>query len=782
MIPNTKARTLAWLDGKISEAKVLPLFCFTVKEWNDNQETIFATLEQQDWLASGFEATPLIVRSSGLDEDTQGNSLAGHYKSVLDVTGSSAVVDAIREVIDAFGENGTTDNEVFIQPMLTNVALSGVAFSRDPSTAGHYFVINYDDQSGSTESVTSGYSNDNKVYYQAKCSELSPQSKLQPVIALLQELELLTDNDALDIEFAITDRGDLYLFQLRPLLLRVSNVLSMEQHAHQLELIASKARSTMSPHPYLHGEKTIYGVMPDWNPAEIIGVRPKPLALSLYKELVTDNIWAYQRDNYGYQNLRSFPLLIHFSGLPYIDVRVSFNSFIPADIEPDLANRLVNHYMDQLAQNPSSHDKVEFDIVDSCYSLDLEQRLQRLMKHGFSHDDIASLSKSLRKLTNNVINENSGLWKEDIKKIDELELRRNKILDSNLDLVSKIYWLLEDCKRYGTLPFAGLARAGFIAIQMLRSMEKMGVFSKTDYSRYMASLNTITAQLSDDLRDLSKKAFIRKYRHLRPGTYEISSNRYDDTPDEYFDWEKLNEVSSAEKTEETFALSLQQLNRLETLLRHHRLEHDVLGLFRFIKGAIEGREYAKFVFTKSLSDAMRLFEQLGNEVGISREDMSFADIDVVKKAYSSSSDVKTALKNSIKQGKALNGISNGITLPPIITKIEDLYSFELLPDEPNYVTLKSVTGKVVMPTQKHSDLSGNIVMIPSADPGYDWIFSHDIGGFITKYGGVNSHMAIRANEAGIPAIIGAGEALYEKWFAAKILNVDCANRQTQIIQ
>ena len=31
--------------------------------------------------------------------------------------------------------------------------------------------------------------------------------------------------------------------------------------------------------------------MPDWNPAEIIGIKPKPLALSLYRELITDHIW-----------------------------------------------------------------------------------------------------------------------------------------------------------------------------------------------------------------------------------------------------------------------------------------------------------------------------------------------------------------------------------------------------------------------------------------------------------------------------------------------------------
>ena len=99
----------------------------------------------------------------------------------------------------------------------------------------------------------------------------------------------------------------------------------------------------MERHPYLLGEKTILGVMPDWNPAEMIGIRPKPLALSLYRELITDSIWAYQRHNYGYRNLRSFPLMLSFFGLPYIDVRLSFNSFIPADLDDTLAEKLVNY-------------------------------------------------------------------------------------------------------------------------------------------------------------------------------------------------------------------------------------------------------------------------------------------------------------------------------------------------------------------------------------------------------------------------------------------------------
>ena len=45
--------------------------------------------------------------------------------------------------------------------------------------------------------------------------------------------------------------------------------------------------------------------------------------------------------------------------------------------------------------------------------------------------------------------------------------------------------------------------------------------------------------------------------------------------------------------------------------------------------------------------------------------------------------------------------------------------------------------------------------------------SYPIAGFITAWGGANSHMAIRAGEQQIPAIIGAGELLYQQWSSSK---------------
>ena len=57
-----------------------------------------------------------------------------------------------------------------------------------------------------------------------------------------------------------------------------------------------------------------------------------------------------------------------------------------------------------------------------------------------------------------------------------------------------------------------------------------------------------------------------------------------------------------------------------------------------------------------------------------------------------------------------------------------------------------------------------------------WIFSHDILGLITQYGGANSHMAIRCAEFGLPAAIGCGERTFELMASARQVELNCADR------
>jgi hypothetical protein len=725
---SSKARTLESVQNALSRVRVLPQVRFTVGEYEADEDGVLQRVSAAGWPV-------LAVRSSSASEDGEAGSLAGRFDSVLDVD----VVDvakAISVVATSMADDQgrcDPDDEIFVQPMLEDVVLAGVAFGLDPATGAPYYVLNYDDCSHRTDSVTAGRSNDLKTRYIQHLAPSIPEP-FEGLVGLIEELRDCFDTYALDVEFALTAAGEWVLLQVRPLVTAVGP-FDPRRHREILDVVAARIDQGSRPQPFLYGSKTVYGIMPDWNPAEIIGVRPKPLALSLYRELITDSIWAYQRHNYGYRNLRSFPLMVHFHGLPYVDVRVSFNSFVPRDLDGPLAEKLVNYYIDRLLANPGLHDKVEFEVVFSCYTLDLPQRLQQLADAGFSADERQQIEDSLRRLTNRIVDNETGLWRSDREKLAVLQQRRTEIMAADLDKVARIYWLLEDCKRYGTLPFAGLARAGFIAVQVLGSLVSVGVLDRAGYDAFMNGLTTVSGQMTRDFAQLDRSSFLGKYGHLRPGTYDLLSPRYDEAPDLYFDWD----VPASEHQAVTpFSLSLAQMRQISGLLVEHGLAHDVVGLFDFLQAGIELREQAKFIFSRNVSDAMSLFRSFGADLGFSADDMAYADIKTVYELYSAGVDPVTLLSESIEQGRSRYDETCQITLPPLITSGEQVFAFEMPSSEPNFVTQREVRAPVVPHTAVGS-LSGAIVAIPNADPGFDWLFSHDIAGLITAYGGVNSH-------------------------------------------
>ncbi len=773
---SSKAGTLATLQGVLKSARIAPLHSFSVAQWR--ADSAFCLVGVRGLGGGG----PWIVRSSCAREDGAQISNAGAFLSIPNVETDGLQV-AIEQVIASYGIAAPHD-EVLIQPMLGGVQYSGVAFSHDPNTCAPYRVVNWSEGSD-TAVVTGGQGG--RVWQQAAQVPLGAvpptPAFIAPIITLLEELLALFNSTPLDCEFAFTQENGaevLWLLQARPLILNSSPELS-ETQASRLTAIADKVTQGMQSHPFLMGRRTVYAVMPDWNPAEIVGIRPKPLALSLYRELVTDAIWAYQRHNYGYRNLRSFPLMPHFFGLPYVDVRLSFNSFVPADLDEGLAGRLVDHYIGRLLAEPTLHDKVEFEIVFSCYTLDLPERLKRLAEAGFTTAERETIADSLRRLTNRIVHPQDGLWRGDAAKLDTLQARREQLLAVSSNPLERIYWLLEDAKRYGTLPFAGLARAGFVAVQMLKSLVAVGVFSPADYDAFLGGVSTVSGQLARDRAILDKVTFLARYGHLRPGTYDILSPRYDEAPELYFDWSQRPSVPG---TVTPFSLTLPQMREIVKLLDAHGLEPDPVGLFDFMQAGIELRELAKFHFSRNLSDALALMVEVGSQYGFTREDLAYCDIAAFKELHVAAANPKDVLLRSIEQGQARHAETLKISLPPLIAKPEDVWAFEWPETAPNYITQKQVTASVVdcvMTDAGRERLAGAIVCIPNADPGFDWLFAYPIAGLITAWGGANSHMAIRAGELGLPAVIGAGERLYRRWSEALRLHLDCAGRRVEVL-
>ncbi len=764
---STKAETLNILKKNITKADVLPILKFSVVEYENNSEKII------NHCLDFFNST-LIVRSSSSSEDNLEQSNAGFYESILDVElEKTAINAAIKKVINSYGEINE-DDEILIQPMLKNVTMCGVAFSADLDTLAPYYIVNYD-KSGSTSKVTNGETNQLETFISFKDNEKSKNKEMEQIIDAVAECAEIFDNDCLDVEFAYSNEK-LYILQVRAIVKNNKNSLNSIDLKTPLNKLYRKIEKLNSPHPKLLGDRTIFGVMPDWNPAEIIGVKPKRLALSLYKELITDETWAYQRNNYGYRNLRSFPLLVSFLGTPYIDVRISFNSFIPKVLDDKIANKLINYYLEKLSENKKYHDKVEFKIIHSCYYFGISEKLEELQPL-FNKDEISKIEKSLLEITNNVINVKDGLYIQDIKKIEILKQNYDDIVNSSLSIIDKIYWLIHDCKRYGTLPFAGVARAAFIAVQFLDSMVEQNIITQKESNLFFKSLNTISKQLSCDSRKLEKKELLDKYGHLRPGTYDITSLRYDEAYDEYF--------SGLTQTQDfVFNFTKEQKLKIDKMLSKNKLKINSDDFIKFLKDAIEGREYLKFVFSKSLSKVIKYIEILGSRYNLSRNELAYLDIQKILNLYATLDhrELGDILKQDILKNKEFYKYTKAIKLPNLITDKDDIYNFYLEEDEGNYITLKKIKAEIENDiSQKNIKLKNKIVFIKSADPGYDYIFTKDIAGLITCYGGANSHMAIRCAELGIPAVIGIGEKDYNKYCESRIIEIDALNKQVKII-
>jgi len=203
---------------------------------------------------------------------------------------------------------------------------------------------------------------------------------------------------------------------------------------------------------------------------------------------------------------------------------------------------------------------------------------------------------------------------------------------------------------------------------------------------------------------------------------------------------------------------------------------DFFSFASFARRAISAREEAKYHFTRLLSDCLALWCKYGEENGLSRDDLSFLTLSDLRKA--TAGETASRLRDIAASRRARWEEDAFIRVPPLISTPDDALGFDQS-TSPNFVTREIAEGPVA--TGEDPKLRGSIVLLKNADPGFDWIFSRGIAGFVTAYGGENSHMAIRAREFGLPAVIGAGDFYYRRWSEARRLRLDCASRRVEVL-
>lgn len=760
----SKARTLNSL--KLTNSKIPFLQIFKCKDYLENQENILNIIKQK------FGNYKIAVRSSFSNEDTSSTSNAGKFKSFinLDTNNKNNLNNKILEVIKS-KKNLEKNEEFFIQKMVSDVYLSGVLLTRNLENYSECININYS-KGNKTDQVTSGkFGTKTLIYYDNKKFKIPIIFK--NLYESVKEIKNKLKENDLDIEFAINKKREVFILQVRKLIVPKRKIKSNLKEINFFSKIEKKINKLKKEHHDLIGNTTYFGVMPDWNPAEILGTKPKNLAISLYRELITDHIWSKNRENYGFKELNQFHLMTNFYGTPFVDVRIDFNSWIPKHLDKKLSKKIIDFYLKKFHSNTSFHDKIEFKILFTCATFATKEKIKKDLGKILSKKEINIFFNELKKINLLAFKQQ----KEDIKKIEILIQKQKVIEKSNLYEIDKIYWLIEDCKKYGTIAFAGLARCGFIAVDLLNSVEEKGMISESEKIDFITDIDTITSDLKRDYRNLNKKKFIQKYGHLRPSTYDILSKNYEEGFKYYFG--KVSDKTKISKSTKKFQLDRIKLKHSELKIFKNNKE-----FFEFITLSIKYREYAKFVFTKSIDLIFRNLIKYGKKYNISRNDLAYIDINKIMDMYFNLTNYNTIenLKKHIKENKKEYNYNKNILLPDVIRSAKDLYIQHKKFEKVSYISNKKTLSKIIRldNTKKNNDFMG-VICIENADPGFDYLFNKKIHGLITKYGGLNSHMAIRCAELNLPALIGVGEKNYNEIIKSKMINLDCEKKKFELI-
>lgn len=780
---DSKAGSLARLSGLVRRSVIGDQYTFTVGLWRADRDGVLRGVQEK------FGEASLAVRSSARLEDVWSTSGAGRFRSVLDVPGvdRERTAAAIEEVVASYAGGGP-DDEVLVQASLGAVAMSGVVLTRTLGHGAPYYTVNFDDTTSSTETVTSGRGRHLRTVVVRRGSDQS-RPRLSPrlgrVLAAVAEIETVVGHDALDIEFAVTDTETVHILQVRPITVRPQDA---DAHDAAVDRAVTAAMATFRRHqtsgPAVGEGCTYFGVMPDWNPAELIGTKPRRLALSLFRHLITDEVWAIQRAEYGYRDVRPRPLVVDFVGHPYVDIRASFESFIPASVPEALARRLVDHYLEWLATHPHLHDKVEFDVAFTCLDFGFEKRAERLRAHGFTAGEVAVLRDSLRAVTAAAFQRCPG----DLEAIARLDAGFHHILAADAPPLAGAAQLLEDGRRHGGLAFAHLARSAFIAVALLRSLEAEGITTAAHTAGVLQSVRTVARQFEEDgeavgTGRLSWETFVARYGHLRPGTFEITRASYGEDPERYL--RPMTRRCRSGAGAGTLSLDGRIRDDIARGLARLGLPDDVAAFEAFVRASIQGREYAKFMLSRNVSAALEALARFGENHGLTRDELSHLALADLLPSAGGAGPSAERLARDAADGLRRHRLTEALELPPLLLRDGDFVVFERFPAEPNFVTSRRVVGRVVVLPDGQAwpgDLSGTVVLIPQADPGFDWLFGHDIAALITMYGGANSHMTIRAAEFGLPAAIGVGEALYEQLASAELIVLDCGARYVEPVR
>lgn len=695
----------------------------------------------------------LAIRSSASCEDSDTASFAGMYSTELGVEAVlESVMDAVARVrLSAQAKQSVVYHyatqrqltmaeidlgmEVIVQRMI-DAEIGGVIFSHDLTEPDSYYAVSV--ATGLGDAIVGGASNGQliRIARGIRPSYLQ-ESWLRDLLGSMMAIERHFQSTSLDVEFAIKD-GIVYILQCRPI--TTVPVSTKEVTESEIMLRINELESMITS----DFDGDVLGDMTDINPMELLGTSPSPLDISIFRHLFADTVVEDVRREMGYDPLH-IGLLRVVAGKPYVSVRASAYSFRPQGISSEIYERIVRVYLKSLVQDQSLQSRVEFDL----YAMSAGDKLERIMAEaGLNDHEKATVRMAFARIDDSFlrVSEHYQLVFDSLaRRYEEFTLSLHcGSLDAILEHITT-----------GTRLFVLVAR---LAFYWKNKFEE--TYPNEDLNALITGyIQTVNGRLESDLLackngKLTREELILRYGHLRPGQFSVFGECYADDPDTYL-FRNLENVRSADVKRQA-----------------HQLEET--PEFKYVITFMQAREQMKFLF-------MKPFHQLSV---VLRRTLTESGIEPAEAARLSWKTLCSRLSNkSILEIEPSHNQVRVILPSVIIPGITDLRVISFIAAHPTFITNMTVKARVCVLEQigLKADLSGAIVLLPTADPGFDFLFHSGAAGLVTKVGGPASHMCIRAIELQLPACIGCGEGLYQELLAANHAILDCASKQIIIL-
>ena len=689
----------------------------------------------------------IMIRSNSSSEDKEYSSSAGKYLSIgpIERNDLETIKKSWEMVVNSYEEQ---DNQsVIFQNYIENAKSVSVLTSYKVGSDSAYrtFSTYYGSE---TDAITSGKYSEINNFFMHRSFDILPKKyeKYNVYLKIITQLEDLFKNKQLDIEMVLDKNNSPQLLQVRPLMGKKLNKESIFEEKDVIDRNLKNYKKLNKTTADRFGTNQIYSNMSDMNPAEMIGKKPDNIAFGLYKFMFTDTTWNIQRGEFGYRKYSGGKLMELFNNVAYINVNHSLNSFLTRNLQKESCEEIINYQLNKLKENPHLHDSIEFDISRSSYVFDTVEEFSKEYKNIISPSEIIK-------------------WHNDLIQIDT---QNKSTLEKNKKIILSTFSKLDKSFEYSkkeniklirdtmALPFTHHSRLGFVYFAQLNSLLEKEVISEDQKKLLLLSVNSISTKMKADAYEvkIGKKTlegFLDVYGHIRAGNYNLLSSNLKNNLNFT---ESL--INNSEQPLGDNILPKDIYTNIEEYFTINEIPLEASAWIDMFQEGISTRENSKFYYTKGIDG---ILNEVGEKNTSDRELFDLLDIEFNEE---NTSDMR--LKN--------------VLMPDLITSNEDFYFYEEMSKNGNYIGQGTVIGDVLLidnEADRPNNLDNKIVVIPAADPGWDWIFNYKIKSLVTKYGGPNSHMAIRCAEHNIPAILGVGENNFMVISNSKSLKIDFSN-------